>query len=193
MELQVRTSVSNSDDCECQSCTAEVVTLSCPGYFITLNLGTPATSFKVQLDTASADTWVASTSCTDCGVNDGDRAAIGSDTSQSLVVNDTTWEASYSPAYPLDGAETSLSTAQGTMAKDLLSLGGGLSMENFPFGLATTVSDTFSASQMYVATRISTSTAHLRQSTLVVLFSGCWASLTRMPTPLYPFKAKNRL
>lgn len=122
-----------------------------PGYFINMNLGSPATNFKVQLDTSSADTWVASTACTDCGVNYGRRKAIGPSTSASLVANDTAaWTASYSPSYPVSGVDVALASAQGTMAKDLVIFGGGLSMENFPFGLATSVSDTFSASEMCV-------------------------------------------
>lgn len=118
------------------------------GYYIDIYLGSPSTKFQVQLDTASADTWVASTACTDCGINYGRRAALGADNSQSLVANTSQWTASYSPSYPLTGIDLPLATVEGTGAQDLLIFGGGLSTENFPFGLATGVSDTFSADEM---------------------------------------------
>lgn len=115
-------------------------------------MGTPAQKFKVQLDTSSADSWVPSTSCNDCGVWLRGRSALGSGVSQSLTEpksgNESSWSADYSPSFPLPFDESPLGQVQGTKAQDLLVIDGGLSTENCPIGLATSVSDAFSAPEI---------------------------------------------
>lgn len=113
------------------------------GYFVTIQIGTPAKTFKVQLDLAGADTWVPSESCSNCN----GHPSTGPTASQSLVANSFQWISTYSPPFPIS---SKVGGVIGSMASDLFAFSGGLSLEHVAFGLVEQATDDFADSRMCV-------------------------------------------
>lgn len=100
------------------------------GYIATIQLGSKKTDFKMLIDSGSADTWVASTKCTDCGKS---QQRLGPNDSSSLKTSSKKWDITYGTG-----------DAQGVIATDTM-LVAGMKLPKFSFALATSESDDFSS------------------------------------------------
>ncbi|KAI8144855.1 rhizopuspepsin 5 precursor [Fennellomyces sp. T-0311] len=92
-------------------------------YFAEINIGTPPQTFKLNLDTGSADLWTTSKECLGCASS---HAAFDHEASESYKPSDKTWNIQYG-----DGSK-----ASGVVGFDTVSM-GGLVLQNQAVELAT--------------------------------------------------------
>ncbi|KAM0751497.1 acid protease [Meredithblackwellia eburnea MCA 4105] len=102
------------------------------GYFATLQIGTPPADFKILMDSGSADFWVPSTSCTNCGRHQ----ALGSDVSSSFQASTSNFQVTYGTG-----------NVAGTIIKDDVNI-AGLQLTGHIFGVTTDESQEFSSSSV---------------------------------------------
>lgn len=101
------------------------------GYIANVNIGT-AGAFKLLIDSGSADTWVASTECSDCG---DAHKELGSSTSSTYKTGSKNFSITYGTG-----------SLSGHTATDTLKI-GGYSVKNKTLGVATKQSADFSSSE----------------------------------------------
>lgn len=99
------------------------------GYFGQVFLGTPPAPYQLLFDTGSADLWVPSSACTQCG----NHKTLGPDTSSTLVASTTPFKVTYGSG-----------DVAGTLVQDTVTL-AGLTLQNKTFGVATEESESFSS------------------------------------------------
>lgn len=101
------------------------------GYVATVQFGAKKTPFKMLIDSGSADTWVPSSKCKNCGKS---QQKLSKTVSNSLQTSKQQWSITYGTG-----------NAKGYLATDDLSI-AGMNLKNYKFALATEESDDFSSS-----------------------------------------------
>lgn len=99
------------------------------GYVATINIGEKNTPFKMLIDSGSADTWVPSSDCKNCGSS---QQKLSKEESSSLKESKQTWSIKYGTG-----------EADGVLATDTIRI-AGLDVKNYTLALATSESDDFS-------------------------------------------------
>ncbi|KZV75095.1 acid protease [Peniophora sp. CONT] len=95
-------------------------------YFASIDVGSPAQTFDVVMDTGSSDLWIETTQCTNCP-----RGSAQLDTGRSSSISTTSNDVSFSYGQ---------GRAQGTMATDSVSL-AGFNISSQTFGAVTQIFD----------------------------------------------------
>ncbi|KAK6905569.1 hypothetical protein I203_106399 [Kwoniella mangroviensis CBS 8507] len=127
-------SLTNSDSELIQGGLDYIIEANDIGYLSEIQIGTPAQTFLMIMDTGSADTWVPSASC---GVaNCGDHTALGADNSDTFQASQTQFEVTYG-----SGA------VAGVLAADSMTI-AGMTMINHVMGVTLQESVQFSASNV---------------------------------------------
>nr|XP_019014861.1 endopeptidase [Kwoniella pini CBS 10737]OCF53642.1 endopeptidase [Kwoniella pini CBS 10737] len=104
------------------------------GYLCEIQIGTPAQTFLMLMDTGSADTWVPSTTC---GLQAcGDHTALGADNSQTFQASEQQFQVTYG-----SGA------VAGVLATDTITI-AGMTLENHALGVALQESIQFSGNDV---------------------------------------------
>ncbi|GAA6033451.1 hypothetical protein JCM8097_001403 [Rhodosporidiobolus ruineniae] len=98
------------------------------GYFADVQLGSNNQTFRILMDSGSADFWVPSTACTDCG----NHTSIGYSTSSTFTDTAIPWSVTYGTG----------NVAGTTVADDAVI--AGLTVKQLMFGAVTEESDDFS-------------------------------------------------
>lgn len=101
------------------------------GYVATVQFGSKKTPFKMLIDSGSADTWVPSSKCKNCGKS---QQKLSKSVSSTLQTSKQQWSITYGTG-----------NAKGYLATDNLSI-AGMNLKNYKFALATEESDDFSSS-----------------------------------------------
>ncbi|KAK0557926.1 hypothetical protein OC846_000221 [Tilletia horrida] len=96
-------------------------------YFAQVNIGTPAQTFDITLDTGSSDFWVVDSECTSSAC--AGALSFNEGASNTLIRSNAPWSIQYGKG-----------AAQGTLAADTVSL-AGYTVMNSTFALATQVAD----------------------------------------------------
>ncbi|SPO37545.1 related to extracellular aspartic proteinase [Pseudozyma flocculosa] len=99
------------------------------GYVVTVEIGSEKLPFRMLVDSGSADTWVPSTSCTECSDS---HQRLGTSTSTTFREIDTKFSIVYGTG-----------DVQGKLAEDSLTV-AGMTLPQHTFGLAEKESDDFS-------------------------------------------------
>ncbi|WWC86133.1 uncharacterized protein L201_001004 [Kwoniella dendrophila CBS 6074] len=99
------------------------------GYLCEIQIGTPAQTFLLLMDTGSADTWVPST---ECGVHCGGHTALGANNSQTYQASDKPFRVAYGSG-----------DVAGVLGSDTMTI-AGMTMTNHSLGVATQESAQFS-------------------------------------------------
>ncbi|PWZ02381.1 acid protease [Testicularia cyperi] len=99
------------------------------GYVATIQIGSQDTSFRMLIDSGSADTWVPSSSCADCGST---HQKLGRDVSSTFVASNTPFSIQYGTG-----------SVSGNLATDDLEI-AGLDLTNYTFAVTTEESSDFS-------------------------------------------------
>ncbi|WVQ62327.1 uncharacterized protein L199_000466 [Kwoniella botswanensis] len=127
-------SLKNSDSELIQGGLDYIIEANDIGYLSEIQIGTPAQTFLMIMDTGSADTWVPSTSC---GVaNCGDHTALGADNSDTFQASQTQFQVTYG-----SGA------VAGVLAADSMTI-AGMTVVNHVMGVTLQESVQFSASNV---------------------------------------------
>ncbi|WWC99551.1 hypothetical protein V866_006455 [Kwoniella sp. B9012] len=127
-------SLKNSDSELIQGGLDYIIEANDIGYLSEIQIGTPAQTFLMIMDTGSADTWVPSTSC---GVaNCGDHTALGADNSDTFQASQTQFQVTYGSG-----------SVVGVLAADTMSI-AGMTMVNHVMGVTLQESVQFSASNV---------------------------------------------
>lgn len=103
-------------------------------YSVAVNIGTPAQTFQVSLDTGSADLWVLSDECTQSSCNSLTKFAP--ETSSSYVNGTTAFSIAYGSG-----------SAMGHLGSDTVTL-GGFSVSNQVFGVVSSMTNNLVASPL---------------------------------------------
>lgn len=101
------------------------------GYVATIQVGAKKTPFKMLIDSGSADMWVPSSKCKNCGTS---QQKLSTNISSSLKTSKESWDITYGTG-----------NAKGVLATDDITI-AGLTLKNYKFALATSESDDFSSS-----------------------------------------------
>ncbi|PWN34284.1 acid protease [Meira miltonrushii] len=101
------------------------------GYVATVQFGAKKTPFKMLIDSGSADTWVPSSKCNDCGKS---QQRLSKSVSNTLQTSKEQWSITYGTG-----------NAKGYLATDDLSI-AGMDIKDYKFALVTQESDDFSSS-----------------------------------------------
>nr|XP_019049096.1 endopeptidase [Kwoniella bestiolae CBS 10118]OCF28026.1 endopeptidase [Kwoniella bestiolae CBS 10118] len=127
-------SLKNSDSDLIQGGLDYIIEANDIGYLCEIQIGTPAQTFLMIMDTGSADTWVPSTSC---GIaNCGDHTAIGADNSKTFQASETQFQVTYG-----SGA------VAGVLAADSMTI-AGMTLVNHVMGVTLQESVQFSANNV---------------------------------------------
>ncbi|KAL4062847.1 aspartic peptidase domain-containing protein [Scleroderma yunnanense] len=100
-------------------------------YIATIQIGTPATDFKILMDSGSADFWVGGENCQSTLGGCGNHTFLGTQSSSSFVTSNTKFQVTYG-----SGA------VEGTICQDQVSI-GGITLSNHTFGITTAESQQF--------------------------------------------------
>nr|XP_018267070.1 endopeptidase [Kwoniella dejecticola CBS 10117]OBR89228.1 endopeptidase [Kwoniella dejecticola CBS 10117] len=124
-------SLTNSDSELVQGGLDYIIEANDIGYLCEIQIGTPAQTFLMLMDTGSADTWVPSTSC---GLqNCGDHTALGADNSDTFQASQQQFQVTYG-----SGA------VAGVLAADTMTI-AGMTLVNHAMGVTLQESVQFSA------------------------------------------------
>ncbi|RDX57523.1 acid protease [Lentinus brumalis] len=103
------------------------------GYIATIQMGTPATDFKILMDSGSADLWVGSETCvSEAGGDCGNHQFLGPNGSSSFTNTNKQFEVTYGTGH-----------VSGDIVTDDISI-AGLALTGHTFGVANTESADFS-------------------------------------------------
>ncbi|OCF41401.1 hypothetical protein I317_04792 [Kwoniella heveanensis CBS 569] len=103
------------------------------GYLCEIQIGTPARTFLLLMDTGSADTWVPSTNC--AAEQCGDHTALGTENSNTFLASQRQFQVTYGSG-----------NVAGVLAADTMSI-AGMTLKNHAMGVTLVESVQFSSAR----------------------------------------------